>query len=36
MTSRKRKNHFVSRCERWWWCSWWRESCQCTKVSPCH
>ena len=23
----KRKNHFGSCCEGWWWCSWWRESC---------
>jgi len=31
--SRKRKNRFASRCEGWGWCSWWRESCWCTKVS---
>ena len=22
---------FGSCCEGWWWCSWWRESCWCTK-----
>ena len=22
----------VSCCEGWWWCSWWRENCWCTKV----
>jgi len=29
VTSRK---SFVSRCEGWGWCSWWREI-WCTKVS---
>jgi len=33
VTSRKQKNHFMSHCEGWEWCSWWRESCWCTKVS---
>ena len=33
VTSRKRGNRFRSRCEGWRWCSWWRESCWCTKVS---
>jgi len=33
VTSCKRKNRFVSRFEGWEWCSWWRESCWCTKVS---
>ena len=33
VTSSKQKNHFVSRCEGWGWCSWLRESCWCTTVS---
>ena len=32
VTSRKRNNHFGSRCEGWQWCSWWMESCWYTKV----
>ena len=31
--SRKPKNCFGSRCEGWECCSWWWESCWCTKVS---
>jgi len=32
VTSRNRKDRFVSCCEGWGRCSWWRESCWCTKV----
>ena len=33
VTSRKWENPFGSCCEMWWWCSWWRENCWCTKLS---
>jgi len=33
VTSHKRENPFWHNCEGRGWCSWWREACQCTKVS---